>query len=252
MLSNKDFYDNFAEDYSKMISFDNAIEKRKSLLSDIVLPKVKNAADLGCGTGIDSAALAQLGLAVTGFDPSGEMIKQAKANAGKASLKINFANYGISKIPAAFNKKFDLVISLGNTFANIERESFQSSIKRCYDLLKAQGNLFIQVLNYKMILKEKKRIVNITESKEHFFIRFYDFEEDDIKFNILKFSKAEPKNNNLITTAVYPYTAKDFNNSLLDAGFRSVKIYSDLNRNEFDEDTSKDLFIEAEKANPTG
>jgi hypothetical protein len=96
-----------------------------------------------------------------------------------------------------------------------------------------------------MILKEKKRIVNITESSEHFFIRFYDFEEDEIKFNILKFSKANPKENSLITTTVHPYTAKDFNNSLLEAGFKSVKIYSDLNRNEFDENSSKDLFIEA-------
>ena len=247
MLSNKEFYDNFAEDYSKMISFDNAIEKRKSLLDNIVQPKVKNAADLGCGTGIDSAALAQLGLTVTGFDPSNEMIKQAKANAIKANMKIEFANYGISEIPAEFNNKFDLAISLGNTFANVEKDSFQSSIKRCYDLLKEQGMLFIQVLNYKMILKEKKRIVNITESEDHFFIRFYDFIKDEIKFNILKFSKTNPKENNLISTSVYPYSAKDFNNSLLEAEFKSVKIYSDLNGNEFDENLSKDLFIKAAK-----
>jgi len=247
MLSNKEFYDNFAEDYSKMISFDNAIEKRRSLLNNIVLPKIKYAADLGCGTGIDSAALAQLGLAVTGFDPSSEMIKQAKNNAGNTNLEIDFANHGISEIPAAFNQKFDLVISLGNTFANIEREAFHSSVKRCYNLLNEQGSIFIQVLNYKMILKEKKRIVNITESEKHFFIRFYDFIKDEIKFNILKFSKAESKENNLITTTIHPYTANDFNNSLLGAGFRSVKIYSDLNRNEFDENRSKDLFIEAVK-----
>jgi len=247
MLSNKDFYNNFAEDYSKMISFDNAIEKRKSLLDNIVQPKVKNAADLGCGTGIDSAALTQLGLTVTGFDPSNEMIKQAKANAGRVRLKIDFANYGICEIPAAFNQKFKLVISLGNTFANIERESFQSSVKRCYELLSKQGSLFIQVLNYKMILNEKKRIVNITGSEKHFFIRFYDFYDDEIKFNILKFSKANPKENNLITTSVYPYSAKDFNNSLLEAGFKSVKMYSDLNKNEFDENSSDDLFVKADK-----
>jgi len=198
MLNNKDFYDNFAEDYNKMISFDNAIKKRKSLLDKIVQPKIKYAADLGCGTGIDSAALVQLGLVVTGFDPSGEMIKQAKANAGRINLKINFANYGINEIPAEFNNKFELAISLGNTFANIKRDSFHSSLKRCYDLLNEQGGLFIQILNYKMILKEKKRIVNITENKEHFFVRFYDFEEDGIKFNILKFSKADPKENKMV------------------------------------------------------
>jgi len=247
MLSNKDFYDNLAEDYSKMISFDDSIEKRKSLLSKIVQPKNKCAADLGCGTGIDSAALTQLGLTVTGFDPSNEMTKQAKANAIKANMNIEFANYRISEIPSEFNNKFELAVSLGNTFANIERESFLSSIKKCYDLLNEQGMLFIQVLNYKMILKERKRIVNITQSEDHFFIRFYDFINDEIKFNILKFSKANPKENNLISTSVYPYSTKDFNNSLLEAGFKSVKIIGDLNGAEFDEDISKDLFIKAAK-----
>jgi hypothetical protein len=99
-----------------------------------------------------------------------------------------------------------------------------------------------------MIIKEKKRIVNITESEKHFFIRFYDFEKDKINFNILKFSKTDIKENKLITTTVHPYTVNDFNNSLLQAGFKSVKLFSDSNRNKFDENNSKDLIIEAVKS----
>ena len=92
-------------------------------------------------------------------------------------------------------------------------------------------------------------MVNITEGGKEFYIRFYDFIEDDIKFNILKFTKANPRENNLITTSVYPYSPKDFNNSLLEVGFKSVKTYSDFNRNEYDENSSKDLLIEAVKTN---
>ncbi len=247
MLSNQDFFDELSVQYDSMIPFEKAVELKKKLFKNILRDNHKTIADIGCGTGSDSIALAEMGYNVKSFDPSAQMLDKAKLNANKRGLDLNSYQFGASQIPDDFNGKFDIVISIGNTFANIEKESFQPSVKKCYDLLKEQGSLFIQVLNYKLIIKENKRIVNITESEEHFFIRFYDFINDEIKFNILKFSKANPKENNLITTSVYPYSAKDFNNSLLEAGFKSIKLYSDANKNEFKEDTSKDLFIKAAK-----
>ncbi len=224
MLSNQEFFDELSDQYDSMIPFEKALELKKKLFKNILKDNHKTIADIGCGTGSDSIALAEMGYNIKSFDPSAQMLEKAKLNAKNSGLDFESYQFGASQIPDDFNGKFDIVISFGNSFANIERELFQSSIKKCYDLLKEQGILFTQVLNYKMILKEKKRIVNITESEEHFFIRFYDFVEDEIKFNILQFSKANPKENNLITTTVYPYTAKDFNNSLLGAGFNSVKI----------------------------
>ncbi|MBT8386499.1 MAG: class I SAM-dependent methyltransferase [Ignavibacteria bacterium] len=247
MLSNQDFFDEISDQYDTMIPFEKAVELKKKLFKNILKDNHKTIADIGCGTGSDSIALTEIGYNVESFDPSAQMIDKAKLNAKIRGIDINFHQFGASQIPDDFNRNFDTLISFGNTFANIERESFQPSIKKCYDLLKEQGSLFIQVLNYKLIIEEKKRIVNITESEKHFFIRFYDLEEENIKFNILKFSKANSQKNNLITTTVYPYSAKDFNNSLLVAGFKSVKIYSDLNLNEFDENSSKDLIIEAVK-----
>jgi SAM-dependent methyltransferase len=230
-----------------MIPFEKAIELKKKTFKNLLKGSYTTIADIGCGTGSDSIALAEMGYNVKSFDPSAQMLEKAKLNAKNRGLDLDSHQFGASQIPDNFDGNFDIVISYGNTFANIGKKLFLQSIQKCCDLLKEQGSLFIQILNYQLILKEKKRIVNITESEEYFFIRFYDFKEDDIKFNILKFSKANPKENNLITTSVYAYSAKDFNNSLLAAGFKSVKIYSDLNRNEFDEYISKDLFIEAIK-----
>ena len=247
MLSNKNFYDELSAQYDSMIPFEKAIELKKKTFKNLLKGSYTTIADIGCGTGSDSIALAEMGYNVKSFDPSAQILDKAKLNAKNREIDLDSYQFGASQIPDSFNGIFDIVISIGNTFANIEKESFQPSIKKCYDLLKEQGSLFIQVLNYKLIIKEKKRIVNITESEKYFFIRFYDFEEDKINFNILKFSKANPKENNLITTSVFPYTAIDFNNSLLKTGFNSVKIYSDFNKNEFNEKNSKDLFIEAVK-----
>jgi len=247
MLSSQEFFNELSVNYDSMIPFEKAIKMKKKLFKNILEENYKKIADIGCGTGSDSIALKEMDYNVVSFDPSDKMIDKAKLNAKNREIDLEIYQFGASQIPDNFNEKFDVVISFGNTFANIEQESFQSSIKKCYDLLKEQGNLFIQILNYKLILKEEKRIVNITESEQYFFIRFYDFEEENIKFNILKFSKANPKENNLITTTINPYLTKEFNNSLLEVGFKSVKTYSDFNRSEYDENNSKDLIIEAVK-----
>ena len=249
MLSSQEFFNELSVNYDSMIPIEKAIEMKKKSFKNLLKDSHKIIADIGCGTGSDSIALKEMGYNVVSFDPSDKMIDKAKLTAKNRGIDLEFYQFGASQIPGNFNGKFNAVISFGNTFANIEKESFQSSIKKCYELLKEQGTLFIQVLNYKMILKEKKRIVNITESEAEYYVRFYDFEKSSIKFNVLNFSKTKPKENKLITTSIFPHTAKDFKNSLLEVGFNSVKLYSDFKQTEFDENNSNDLIIEAVKTN---
>jgi len=162
-MKNEQFYNLASEYYDEMISFKSALERKQKLFSKVVTGKMKAAADLGCGTGIDSIALDGLGLKVTAFDPSDKMISKAKTNAGLARVNINFNNYSIHNIPHKFDNQFELVVSLGNTFANIAREGFQDSLQKCYDILGREGVLIIHILNYHKIIREKNRIVNITQ-----------------------------------------------------------------------------------------
>ena len=148
ILPNKAFYDELASDYDDMISFENAVEKKKKLLKNFLTSEMKSAADIGCGSGVDSIALSLSGLKVTAFDHSSEMLKIAEANAARMNAKIELHNYSADNIPVEFNSQFDLVVSLGNTFANISKDKFIDSLKTCQDLLKPKGQLLIQVLNY--------------------------------------------------------------------------------------------------------
>ncbi len=133
-----------------------------------------------------------------------------------------------------FYDQFDLVVSLGNTFANIGKEQLVKSLQRCYQILKPQGFLLIQVLNYEKILSEKQRIVNITEGVDKYFIRFYDFIGTEVIFNILTFVKSNPSDQKLISTIVNPYSQADFDTALKKAGFISFQFYSNLELEEFD------------------
>jgi len=246
-LPNKVFYDELASDYDNMISFEKAVENKKKLFKNFVTDEMKFAADIGCGSGADSIALSSLGLTVTAFDPSGEMLKKAEVNSKRMKVKVEYHNYAADNIPKEFDEKFDLVVSLGNTFANIPKEKFLESLKRCYDILRPKGHLLIQVLNYEKILIDKRRIVNITESADKYFIRFYDFHDEHIIFNILNFSKTKPSESKLISTKIYPYSSEFFSSELIRAGFRSTNFYSNLELLPFSKEKSKDLFIRASR-----
>jgi ubiquinone/menaquinone biosynthesis C-methylase UbiE len=247
ILDNKEFFNQLADYYDLMISFTEAVERKKKVLEKIITPGNKFAADLGCGTGTDSIALAKLGVKVSAFDPSLEMLNCARKNANTANKIISFYNHTISKIPADFNSKFDRVISFGNTFANINYEDLAVSLKRCFELLRKGGTLFIQVLNYHKILSEKERIVNITGTGANLFVRFYDFKEGHLVFNLLKVNKSKLSDYSLISTEIFPHLKDDFEASLAGMDFNSIEFYGDLQLNPFGRETSKDLILRAVK-----
>jgi len=247
ILSNENFYDRLANEYDQMISFRNAVENKRRILANFIVPGMKYAADLGCGSGADSIALASAGLKVAAFDPSDEMLKVAKENVEKKIVKVSFHNYRIDEIPDEFNDQFDIVVSLGNTFANIPKEKLYESLKRCFQILKPDGILFIQVLNYEKILNERERVVNITEGKDKYYVRFYDFTTTEIIFNILTFSKINLSDYMLITTLVFPHLQNDLIQEIKKAGFFSIELYSDFNQSAFDKQSSKDLVIRSQK-----
>jgi len=247
MLPNYTFYDELAFDYDDMISFDRAVKNKKKQFENFLISEMNSTADIGCGSGADSIALFSSGLKVTAFDPSSEMLKNAEANSKRMNVKVEFQNYAADIIPKEFDEKFDLVVSLGNTFANIPKGKFLNSLQRCYKILRTKGQLLIQVLNYEKILVDKQRIVNITEKADKCFIRFYDFLDGDIIFNILTFSKVKPSDNKLISTKIYPHSVKNFESGLKRAGFKSIQFYSNLELSAFDKERSKDLVIRAIK-----
>ena len=247
LLAKKTFYDELASEYDEMISFETAIEKKKILLKTFINQNSKSAADIGCGSGVDSIALSLSGLKVVAFDPSPEMLKAAESNSKRMNVQPVFYNSTADKIPNEFDNNFDLVLSLGNTFANISNDKLQESIQRCYDILKPDGQLLIQILNYEKILVDKNRIINITEGKNKFFIRFYDFNDEQIVFNILTFAKNKISDYKLSSTEIYPHNTENFESGLRASGFNDIKFYGDLRLAEFVVQQSKDLIVISQK-----
>ena len=247
MKPNNSFYNSASLYYDKMIDFNSALQRRKELVLGFISSQIKTAADVGCGTGVDSIALSLLELDVSAFDPSSKMISKAKVNSEIQKKTIEFYNYAADEIPKSFYNKFDLVISLGNTFANIPYSKIEKSIKRIFKLVKNDGSVLIQILNYAKILKEKERVVNITKKDGEYFIRFYDFGNNDLTFNILRFNADHSSKKELISTKIFPYKSKELKKIFKVAGFKDIKIYGSLDKKPFDTISSNDLILFATK-----
>ena len=247
MKSNNSFYNSVSVYYDKMIDFDSSLKKRKELLSGFITPKINLVADVGCGTGVDSISLSQLGLEVTSFDPSIEMIGIAKTNSEKYNCKINFNNFAVDDIPKTFYNKFDMVVSLGNTLANIPFGKIEISVAKLFKMLKKDGSVLIQILNYEKILKEKERIVNITKKNGEYFIRFYDFGKKDLTFNILRFNADQTTKKDLISTKIFPYISKELKKVFKETGFKKIELFGSMDKKVFDLKSSNDLILYAEK-----
>jgi len=245
-MKNSSFYDEISVFYDEMINFDNSLTERTDFFKTFLASKnISTAADVGCGSGLDSIALASLGCQVTGFDSSPVMIKKAGENASGKSANIKFLCCPAAGIPPEFDTHFDIVVSLGNSIANIPPASIRQTLSRFMDILKPGGILLLQILNYDKILKEKRVIINVKNKENNLIVRFYDYTEDYIVFNILRTNSLKPEKGKIYKTILYPYTSKSLLTSLTDAGFGDINIFGSLGFDEWDEDVSNDIIISA-------
>lgn len=246
-MNNREFYDLLAQDYDSMINSDKIIQTRKDEFKKLLNPDMKSAADIGSGTGNDSVALALNGLEVTGFEPSAEMIRFAKEKTIKYGVQVNFVSCLSEKISQSYYRKFDIAVSLGNSVANIHRNVIGISLRKIYSLLRSDSRFIMQILNYDNLRKDNSRIVNITGDDKYIFVRFYDFAENNLLFNVLIIDKMDYGKYELITTELEEYKTSELTDLLKKAGFRKTELYGGLDFSRYDKSGSKNIVLVAYK-----
>lgn len=246
MISNEEFFDTASSYYNEMTDFEAAVTRRSALLKNFTAG-YKTAADLGCGTGIDSIPLSSLGIKTDGFDISQKMIEEAAKNAERFKAQASFYKSAIHEIPEQFYGKYSLVCSLGNTLSNVDPGTLLKSAQKIFNLLETNGTFLIQILNYDLITKNRERIVNITAGPNYHFVRFYDFNPDHIQFNILKYSPQNTSTHEMISTKLYPHSQETMKNAFSEAGFVNLRFYGSLKLDPYAADESGDLIILGEK-----
>jgi ubiquinone/menaquinone biosynthesis C-methylase UbiE len=237
-VDNSDFFNNVSAFYDEMINFERSIERRIAMLSEF--NPLGNALDLGCGTGLDSISLAKLGCNVTACDQSAEMIYKAKLNAIKHNVNINFIESPVQNISQMTDKKFDVIVSLGNTLANLNSKQISVLLKSLPDMMNEKYRIIFQIVNFSLMPESGEYLVNRFENEKQIIKRFYTV-GSSIYFNI-EFIDKISNQSKIITTQIFPYEKKFFTKSFEETGIE-IKFFGGMDLSDYNPETSKDLVI---------
>lgn len=238
-MNNDEFFNRVSSFYDQMINFKAAIERRIKFYSKFDLSG--KALDLGCGTGLDSIALAKLGFDVTACDQSPEMISKAKLNTAKENVLVNFICTPIESAFENISDRFDFVISMGNTLANISKPSLSTFLTNLLNHLNSESQIIFHVINFDLLPQSGLYPINKFENDFVLIERFYEIKNQEILFKIVFIDKQKEYKSDF-ATQIFPHT-KDIWDKLLSGKNFKISYFGSMKMDEFQSESSKDLFI---------
>lgn len=245
-----DFYDDLAADYDAMTGFERRFVIERPFFRLLVERYgITTALDAGCGTGFHALLLARLGVSTTAVDLSPRMIEKVAAHARELQLHVTAVRSDFQTLPEVLHTTFDAVFCLGNTLAHLLDETdLRSTFDSFFKLLKPGGTLFLQILNYERILTHQERVQSVKEVGDTIFVRFYDFEPDLLRFNLLKLKKCgDTLEQSLHSVRLNPIRHATLALLLPACGFADVSSYGAITLEEYTPEKSHDLVVIATK-----
>ena len=158
---------NFDETYFKAFSFIYSAERAKKeidfILKLLPIRKKDKILDLPCGQGRHSIELARRGYDVTGVDYSKYLLKQTKKESVNLDSKPNFIKSDMRDF--RIRNKFDIILTLGNSFGYFKDEDNQLVIKNISYSLKKGGYFVLDLPNTAGMLRKQDNIKGAYEIK---------------------------------------------------------------------------------------
>lgn len=235
----KIFYDELADDYDSMTQFEKRFEREEPAFRKFVEHyRLKKVLDAGCGTGFHSILLTKLGCEVTAVDVSEKMLMQLQNNASKYGVVVKTVQSSFQELAHNVDTDFDGVFCMGNSLTHLLNiDEIDSALKNFNNVLKKGGNLFLQILNYTKIINEKKKIQSVREVGGKTYIRYYDYFDTHIEFNI---RYCDIIHNSI---KLFPITKIMLEERIREIQFSKLEFYGSIFLENFDELKSNDLFI---------
>jgi glycine/sarcosine N-methyltransferase len=143
--------------------------------------------DIGCGIGTLSFELTNYYTNVLGIDMDAEMVRAALNKKKDNSKSIQFQQISMLKLDTFFDKNaVDGIICFGNTLVHLNSlDEIADFLQQSKAVLKSNGKLLLQIVNYDKILKKNIKQLPLIENDEIIFERNYCYRisENKIDFN---------------------------------------------------------------------
>jgi len=257
-MSRVQMYDALAADYDRFVNWQGRLAHelpfferlfQKQLAGRDGAPRILDAA---CGTGQHAIALAQRGYEVLGADLSAAMIERARANAAAAGVPVEFAVTGLGEM-ASLEATFDVVLCLGNSLPHLfSAEAVRAALADFAAVMHPGGVLLLQNRNFDRVWAARERFMGPQsyqdENSEWLFLRFYDFHEETLTFNMIRLRRTEDGwAQDVEATELRPIFGNDLAQALAGVGLGDMTFYRGCDGSPFDPAQSGDLIAVARK-----
>lgn len=234
-----------SENYLKVYSHRDESEAERLVDLIIKILNLKSGSsvlDMACGSGRHAVIFAKKSLDVTAVDLSQRLISEAKCNAVRFGVNINFVLSDILDFNTPV--RFDLALNLFTSIGYFENdEDNLSVIFKAYTLLKNNGYFVLDYFNKEYLLKNLVPETVFSENGTKIIQNRYIKGNRVIKDIIVE-------NNGLIENyfeSVRLYSEEELFAFFEKVGFTIIKKFGDYNGSEFKKDSSSRLIIFAKK-----
>lgn len=167
--------------YSWMIGDVNiALERKRHFFRQIEIDSIPKglAVDLGCGSGLQSIPLVELGFSVLAIDTCVELLAELRSNTHSLPIEIiqdnllNFAKY--------LNQPAQLIICMGDTLTHLESlAAVQTLIKSASQVLVEEGLLVFTFRDYLSAeLQTEQRFIPVRSDDTKILTCFLEYYQD--------------------------------------------------------------------------
>ena len=229
------YYDQLAP-YYRFLHQDWAasVSRQAAALAEVIHqyfgPQVRRILDAACGIGTQSLGLAGLGYEVTASDISAAAVEQARAEAARRGLPIEFGLADMRHLNEAYGQRFEVVLACDNAIPHLLSDAdIRRAFEAFYHCSTPEGGCLISVRDYASLEKGGQKLyprtVHATPEGRVVVFDLWEFDGDFYDFTTYV---VEDRNQPTATTHVigggryYCVTLPTLESLLREAGFRQV------------------------------
>lgn len=185
------YYNGLAPYYKYIYpNWDASVQRQAKVLDGVIRDFVgqkKTVLDVACGIGTQSIGLAKLGYQVTSSDLSFAEIDQARQEALRYGVQIEFQVVDMRQVWNAYQREFDIVIACDNSVPHLlSNDEILLAFRQFYKCTKSGGCCIITVRDYTLLENRDKqmypRLVHQTDNGQVVMFDVWDF--DDAHYEI--------------------------------------------------------------------
>ena len=235
------YYDQLTPYYKYVYQdWEASIKHQAEILNNVIKEyfgqQVCNIRDVACGIGTQSIGLSKLGYRIEASDISPVEIDQAKKEASKRGLEIEFNVADMRDLHSQCKRQYDVIIACDNAIPHLLNDAdILSTFKGFYNCIAPNGGCMISVRDYANMERGGTRFfprkVHITNDNRIVIFDLWQFDGDyyDITTYIIDDRSNEPAKTVISSGGrYYCITIDKLNQLLRSAGFSRVEILTDI------------------------